>query len=141
MHQRAAARAAWKAAGLYDLPDARLRHFLQAFDDMPQDCWPRVFALARNTCPESLDELAMPLWKAGDTLLRVNLIRHADLLRDDEHALVARLASALHGERHPHELMAVADRGTAPMLDQMLRRRKLPANVRAVARRRRIEIG
>jgi hypothetical protein len=73
MHQRAAAEAAWQAAGLYR--DARLRPFFDAFDQCQADCWPALAARVRDGYPRYKRRLAAPLWASGDKLLRLNLIR------------------------------------------------------------------
>jgi len=140
MHQREAARSAWVAAGLYKSGDAKLRRFLHEFDATPQDCWPQVVELVRKTYPEFIVQLVTPLWKSGDTLLRVNLIRHADLSRKNEAELVGRWAAALDAERDRYELAAVVEHGSAQRLDKVLKRKKLSDSLRLAAYLRRIEI-
>jgi hypothetical protein len=140
MHQRDAARAAWSTAGLTNTRDAKLQRFMQAFDALPNDCWPQVVALIRKDYPEYIEKLAAPLWKSGDVLLRVNLIRHADLSRKDEAALIDRLAAGLDVERQRLELSALVEHGSAELLDKVLKRKKLPDSLRLAAHQRRIEI-
>lgn len=140
MHQRDTARAAWSAAGLTKSREAKLQRFMQAFDALPNDCWPQVVALIRKDYPEYIEQLAAPLWKSGDVLLRVNLIRHADLSRKDEAVLIDRWAAGLDAEHHRYELAAVVERGGAEQLDKVLKRRKLPDSLRLAAHQRRIEI-
>lgn len=140
MHQRATARAAWAAAGLTESRDANLRRFMKAFDALPNDCWAQVVALIRKEYPQYIEQLATPLWKSGDTLLRVNLIRHADLARKDEAALIGRWAAGLDADHHRYELAAVVERGSAEQLDKVLKRRKLPDSLRLAAHQRRLEI-
>ncbi|XHS77630.1 hypothetical protein ACFJGW_18180 [Burkholderiaceae bacterium UC74_6] len=140
MHQRDAARAAWAAAGLTKTHDAKLHRFMHAFDALPGDCWPEVVALIRKDFPEYIEQLAAPLWKSGDLLLRVNLIRHADLARKDEAALVGRWAAALDADRHLYELTAVVEQGNAELLDKLLKRKKLPDRMRLAAHERRLQI-
>lgn len=140
MHQRDAARAAWSAAGLTKTRDEKLRRFLHAFDALPNDCWPQVVALVRKEFPEHLQQLALPLWNSGDKLLRVNLIRHADLSRKDEADLVGRWATSLDAERDGYELSSVIELGGAELLDKILKRKKLPEGIRVRAHQRRIEI-
>lgn len=140
MHQRDAARAAWAAAGLTKTRDAKLQRFMRDFDALPNDCWPQVLALVRKDYPEYLEQLAAPLWKSGDTLLRVNLVRHADLSRKDEAALVGRWAAGLDAQRHRYELAAVVEHGSAEHLDKVLKRKKLPDGLRLLAHQRRAEL-
>ncbi len=140
MHQRDAARAVWYAAGLAKTRDAKLRCFLQAFDSLPNDCWPQVVALIRNEYPEYIEQLAAPLWKSGDVLMRVNLIRYADLSRKNEAKLIARWTAGLDVEHHRYELAAVVQHGKAELLDMVLKRKKLPDRLRLAAHQRRLDI-
>jgi hypothetical protein len=140
MHQRDAARAAWSAAGLTKTRDAKLRRFLNAFEKAPGDCWPQLYALVRKEYPEYFEQLARPLWASGDKLLRVNLIRHADLARKEEADLIGRLTADLDVDRDRHELVSVVEHGGVELLDKVLRRKKLPDSIRLRADQRRIEI-
>src|SRR5712692_8565502 len=73
MHQRAAAKAAWQAAGLYE--DARLRAFFDAFEQCQEDCWAALSARVRDQNARHKRRLAAPLWASGDKLLRLNLMK------------------------------------------------------------------
>ncbi|MCH7342704.1 hypothetical protein LZ017_04840 [Pelomonas sp. CA6] len=140
MHQREAARAAWAEAGLLKTTDLKLRRFMREFETQTGDCWPQLAARVRSDYPEYLERLAAPLWKSGDTLLRVNLIRHADLARKDESELIQRWAATLDAERNRYELAAVVDQGGTELLDKVLKRKKLPDSLRLAAQQRRLQI-
>lgn len=133
MHQRDAVRAAWAAAGLDQLPDPGLQQFLKTFDAAGEDCWPQLAERARKLCPGQVERLAAAIWRSGDPLLRVNLIRQVDLSSKAEAALMERWARTLDVDRHRCELAAVVERGPAAVLDRVLHRRKLPAGLRAAA--------
>src|SRR5213594_4063258 len=105
MYQKDAAKAAWTAAGLYRSKDAKLRKFLKYFDDSPMDCWPEVVKKARSDYSEYMEQLVQPLWQTGDKLLRVNLIRYADLSHKNEFELLAKLSHKLKAdEDRPNSL-------------------------------------
>ncbi len=86
MHQRAAAKAAWQAAGLYE--DARLRAFFDAFEQCQEDCWAALSARVRDQNARHKRRLAAPLWASGDKLLRLNLIRTLNPVLPDELTLM-----------------------------------------------------
>lgn len=140
MHQREAARAAWLAAGLHKTADARLRRFLEIFEKQTDDCWPQLLALVRQDFPDYVEPLATALWNSGDALLRVNLIRNADLTRKEEAALVKRWSAALDPGRERRELVAVVERDHIELLDKVLARKQLPDSLRLAAHERRLRI-
>src|SRR5436309_218169 len=140
MYQKDAAKAAWTAAGLYRSKDAKLRKFLKYFDDSPMDCWPEVVKKARSDYSEYMEQLVQPLWQIGDKLLRVNLIRYADLSHKNEFELLAKLSHKLKADEDRPELSAIVHAGTKPLLKQVLGRKDLPAGIRALAERRSVKV-
>ena len=60
MYQKDLVRAAWKAAGLYDDPDPRLREFLALLDD-PAQCWPELIGACRRDLGDYKAKVAQPI--------------------------------------------------------------------------------
>lgn len=140
MHQRDAVKAAWAAAGLYRSKDAKLREFLKYVDGLSKECWPEAVKKARSDYSAYIPQLVEPLWQTGDKLLRVNLIRYADLSRKDERELLGRLSRNLKAQEDGPELSAIVYGGTKPLLAEILKRKDLPAGLRAVAERRSVQL-
>lgn len=135
MHQKDAVRAAWAAAGLYDSKDGRLQQALAAFEEAPLECWPDLARRIRANFPECIEALVKPLWMSGDKLVRVNLIRHADLARPEERQLLEKAVRTLSKGDLP-EFSAVVNTATQPIVERLLKRKDLPEQLRAIAQRR-----
>lgn len=141
MHQRDAVRAAWAEAGLYESKDPKLREFLKRFDEAPADCWPQVAETVRALFPEHIEKLVLPLWKTGDKLLRVNILKFADLESKGERALIAKLVPGLDPVEDRHELAAAIHQGSREVLETVLKRKNLPEHFRLLAQHRRAAFG
>ena len=136
MHQRAAAKAAWTAAGLYRSHDPKLRDFLKRVETEPGDCWPALADRLRAHAPELLAQLVEPLWKSGDKLLRINVIRFLDPARKDEHDLLDKLARKLDARDDAAELAAIARSSTTAALEHLAKRKDVAEPIRGLARQR-----
>jgi hypothetical protein len=109
MHQRAAAKAAWQAAGLYQ--DAKLTGFLDAFEGCQADCWPALAAQVRDRYARQKRKIAAALWDSGDKLLRLNLIRTLDPGVPDELNLMKRYLRSCDPAADGHEIRAFTESG------------------------------
>src|SRR5258705_11402882 len=119
MYQRDLVRKAWADAGLYDTKDAKLQEFLKHVDDKPLDCWPELVELVRTQYPEYLEKLVTPIWNIEDKLLRLNLIRKADLSQPEEKKIAQKFLRQLRPEANTLELQAVIREAPVDVLDQV----------------------
>lgn len=136
MYQKEAAKAAWTAAGLYRSRDPNLRAFLKHIDTAAPDCWVKLAEKLRAEHPQLLEPIVAPLWNSGDKLLRVNIVRHLDPSRKDEHDLLDRLARKLDAKDDGPELVAIARSGTTKAIDRIAKRSDVPEPIRGLARQR-----
>jgi hypothetical protein len=136
MYQKAAAKAVWTAAGLYRSRDPKLRDFLRHFETEEQNCWAKLGKHLRAQAPELLEQVVAPLWDSGDKLLRVNIIRHLDPARKDEHALLDKLSRRLDARADAPELAAIARSSTTAAIERLAARNDVAEPIRNVARHR-----
>ena len=78
MYQKDLIRRASEEAGLYRRRDPKLHRFLKRLDQ-PGECWPELIEAVTTEYRDYLEALARPLWETGDALVRLNLIRAADV--------------------------------------------------------------
>lgn len=141
MHQRDLVREVWGDAGLYRRNDAKLQRFLKLVDDQSTDCWPELAAEARANYPEYIDELVRPIWNSGDELLRLNLLRHAELSNKHNQKLVLGFVKKDLRAGRDDRLLSVAVRiGTKEMIDHIERKRDLSSRLHQQVVRRRREL-
>lgn len=124
------------AAGLYRSRDPKLRDFLKHVETEDQDCWTKLSKRLRASSPELLEQIVEPLWNTGDKLLRVNIVRHLDASRKDEHDLLTRLSRRLDPRIDAPELAAIARSGTTKAIERLVKRNDVPEPIRNVARHR-----
>jgi hypothetical protein len=136
MYQKAAAKAAWTAAGLYKSKDAKLRDFLKHVETEEHDCWSKLAKRLRANSPELLEQIVAPLWDSGDKLLRVNIVRHCDPSRKDEHDLLDKLSRRLDPRIDAPELTAIARSSTTRAIEHLAARKDVAEPIRNVARHR-----
>jgi len=137
MHQRDLVRKVWAEAGLYATKDAKLRQFLKHVDDTPLDCWPELVEFVRTQYPEYLDRLVTPIWNAGDKLLRLNLIRNAELSQPAEKKMAQKLVRQLRPETDALELRAVIRDAPVEVLDQVAKKKSIPDQLKIMLDQRR----
>ncbi len=130
MHQKDAARRAWQEAGLYRSSNPQVRDFLRRFENSSAACWEELADVVRLEYPDLKETLVRPLWDSGDKVLRVNLLRLADLRQDDEAELYGEATGTLRGDKDAPELETVIRGGEKQFLDQVGRKRTLPEGVR-----------
>jgi hypothetical protein len=128
MYQKDLIRRAWEEAGLYRRRDPKLRRFLERLDQ-PGDCWPELVEAATTEYRDYLETLARPLWETGDALVRLNLIRAADV-RDPEQRAVLEDWIGKAGRGDVQELHAIARVGDLPLVERVARKRSLPPELR-----------
>jgi hypothetical protein len=129
MYQKDLVKKAWADAGLYRSRDPKLRRFLDKVDKCTGDCWPELAEEARERYAEYIDTLVEPLWKTGDKLVRLNLIRLADIENErDRHTVEEFVSKARPTE--VHELQAIARVADLPLLEKVAKKRNLPTELR-----------
>jgi hypothetical protein len=124
---------AWKKARLSDLG----RTLLRRLDGDDEACWETYATLVRNWDPKLGRELALPLWKTGDKVLRTNLIRTLDWERPNERKLIQELIGECDGQRDEPELLAAVEKGPAAAQHVARRVAGLSQEVHAVVEARR----
>jgi hypothetical protein len=132
---------AWERAGLYRSRERSVRDFLSHVEETEQDCWPELLALVRERYPTIKEQLAVPLWLTGDLLLRLNLIRAADVTRADERVILERLLRRIDPRQGETELRAaVLHLDNLPLLDGIARCRLISDELRAMIDLRRNQV-
>jgi hypothetical protein len=139
MYQKDLVRKAWADAGLYRTRDPKLRQFLAKVEKCAGDCWPELAEEARTRYPEYIDRLVDPLWKTGDKLVRLNLIRLADLDDTRDRQIVEEFVSKARSTE-THELQAIARIADLPLLEKVARKRSLPSELRDLVEDRRARL-
>jgi hypothetical protein len=109
MHQRDLAIRTWKELGLGRGHGKRLQAFLKHADSATGDCWAELPKAARELTPSEKRLIVEALWKTGDKLLRVKLIRAADPSRPDELQMLIEAANACDIERDGAELRVLLE--------------------------------
>ncbi len=115
MHQKGLVKQAWQAAGLYDGKDPALAAFLNLLDATATDCWPQLIVECRKNFGGYKAKLADPIWKTGDKVLRLNLIRIADLSLPDEVAILQKYVAKCDPKLDALELRAFVQTGSPPL--------------------------
>jgi hypothetical protein len=117
VHQKDVALRAWRAAGLDRSDDPQVVAFLKRVKAASGACWAELVAECRDRLPSQMRALVTPLWKSGDKLLRVNLIRAADPARRDELALLLDAAQSCDARGDEPELRALVEKRHKRLLD------------------------
>lgn len=140
MHQKDLVRQTWESAGLYSSEDSKLQEFLKFFDNTPTACWPEVVEMVRNQYSEYLEKLVLPLWKSGDKLLRLNLIRAANLDHEKEKQILTELVGQCDLQQDKPELRAAIEKDSQPAIDLVLTCKELPQGLKSLAELRHQQI-
>ncbi len=133
MHQKGLVKQAWQAAGLYEGKDLKLAPFLKLLDATSADCWPQLLAECRKNFGGYKAKLADPIWNTGDKVLRLNLIRSADLALPDEAAILQKYVSKCDPQRDALELRAFAQTGSPQLTRAVNKLAALASDRKAVA--------
>jgi hypothetical protein len=132
MHIRDLARRTWQERGLYASRNAQLRAFLALLDEHPDWTFEDVLSEIRANHAELYTLLVSPLLDTSDKLLRVVLIRNADVgSRRELGLLKAFMQSADPMEDEP-ELLALASLGHTGLTDELRKRAPLSSALSAI---------
>ena len=123
----AAMRKIWRKAGLYQSRSPTMQSFL-AFDS--ESDWERGLQEFRDKHYGLFDQIVPPLLQSEDKLLRLLLIRHADVSKRRELNLLKRLAQTADPIRDEPELLAILALGHKSLDREIRDRADLTANLR-----------
>jgi hypothetical protein len=105
-----------------------MRSFLAAIDS--ESDWELGLQEFHEKHYSLFDQLEPPLLQSEDKLLRLTLIRHADVSRRRELNLLKRLAQTADPIRNEPELLAIQSVGHKSLDREIRERADLPANLR-----------
>jgi hypothetical protein len=121
-HVCAAMRKIWRRAGLYESKTRAIRDFLDFVGSEPPPDWEQGLQKFRKKHYDVFDQVVPPLLQSDDKLLRIMLIRHADLSKRRELNLLKRFARTADPIHDEPELLAMASLGHKS-LDRAIRER------------------
>ena len=124
----AAMRKIWRKEGLYQSQSPTVQSFI-AFIDHETD-WERGLQEFRAKHYGLFDQVVPPLLQSEDKLLRLTLIRHADVSKRRELNLLKRLAQAADPLRDEPELRAILALGHKSLEREIRERADLTADLR-----------
>jgi hypothetical protein len=103
----AAVRKIWRKAGLDGSKSRTVRDFLDFVGSEPPPGWEHGLREFRDKHYDVFDQVVPPLLQSEDKLLRIALIRHADLSKRRELNLLKRFAHTADPIRDEPELLAI----------------------------------
>jgi hypothetical protein len=121
-HVCAAMRKIWRKAGLHESKTRGVRDFLDFVGSEPPPQWEHGLQEFRERHYDVFDQVVPPLLQSDDKLLRIMLIRHADLSKRRELNLLKRFAQSVDPIRDEPELLAMMSLGHKS-LDRAIRER------------------
>ena len=121
-HVCAAMRKIWRRTGLYESKARTIRNFLDFVGSEPPQDWENGLKEFRDKHYAAFDQIVPPLLQSDDKLLRIMLIRHADLSKRRELNLLVRFARTADPIRDEPELLAMVSVGHKS-LDRAIRER------------------
>jgi hypothetical protein len=124
----AAMRKIWRKEGLYQSPSPTMSSFLASIDS--ESDWERGLQEFRDKHYALFDRIVPPLLQSEDKLLRLLLIRHADVSKRRELNLLKRLAQTADPIRDEPELLAILTLGHKSLDREIRDRADLTANLR-----------
>jgi hypothetical protein len=122
MHQKVLALQAWRETGLDRHEDPKIQAFFKLVQASSGACWPDLVKECRNHLPDQKRLLAIPVWKTGDKLLRVNLLRFLDPAHKDELMFLLELVRHCDATKDGPELRAVVEKRHKQLLHEVERK-------------------
>ena len=129
MHIRNLVQRTWQERNFYASRNARLRAFLADQDEHPERPLEDVLASIRMDYPDLFESLVSPLFETQDKLLRVTLIRNADVNSPKDLRLLKAFIRAADPTEDEPELLAMAHLGHRGLTAELRKREPLPASV------------
>src|SRR5262249_40999531 len=122
MYLRDLVKAQWTQAGLYARKDAHLQSFLQHIDNTLMECWDDYVALFRRDSYDLFDSLIPPLIHSDDKLLRLALIRYADVRQPKELTALRTFIRQADPVNDRPELISILNRAGSTVKNDFLKR-------------------
>ena len=126
MYQRDRARKVFEDAGTLRTKDGKLQRLIEEVEARPAMCWPELADEVRARYPEYKVQLALLLWNAGDKVIRLNIIRHADTRLEDEVAALADVIEEMDPVADAAELQAIVDLDHQRLTDLVRKKKGIP---------------
>ena len=130
MHIRDLVKRIWTKKGLYASRNDKVRDFLKYFDDNPELCWDELIKVFREQYYDLFPQLIPPLADTEDKLLRITLIRKADLKKRQELNLVKKSIKKAKPEADEPELLNIAKLGHKGLTTELRKLRNLTPELR-----------
>jgi hypothetical protein len=126
----AAMRKIWRKAGLYQSHAPSMRSFLAFIDSEPTPDWEQGLQEFREKHYRLFDQVVPPLLQSDDKLVRVAVVRHADLSKRRELNLLKRFAQNADPIHDEPELLAIVSLGHESLAREIRARGDLTPNLR-----------
>jgi hypothetical protein len=126
----AAMRKIWRKAGLYESKSRWVKDFLDFVESEPSPNWEHGLQEFREKHYDVFDQVAPPLLQSEDKLLRLAVIRHADLSKRRELNLLKHFAQSADPIRDEAELLALLSLGHKSLEREIRERADLTPNLR-----------
>lgn len=130
MHIRELIKQRWAEAGLYASKKRKVQAFLAYIEEHPEHSCEQYIATFREQFADLTGEIVPPLLQSDDKLLRLLLIRNADLSRPREVKLLKELAQTADPLADEPELLALARLGHRGVSEVLAQREGLGGEVR-----------
>ena len=129
MHIGDLLRRTWEERGLYASRRARLRTFLTDQEEHPERPLEDILTDIRTSHNDLFGLLVPPLLETDDKLLRITIIRNADLNSPKELRLLKEFVRRADPMQDEPELLAIAALGHAGLTNQLRKGGPLPLEV------------
>ena len=132
MHIRDLVKQKWADEGLYASKKAKIQAFLRYIEDNPLECWDEYVKKFREHYYDLFNDIIPPLLKTQDKLLRMILIRNADLSKPKELKLLKEYVKKADPKEDEPELLAIAKLGHKNLNAELLQLKELTSEVRKI---------
>ena len=132
MHIRELVKQKWQESGLYESQNEKVQAFLKYFDEHSELCWSEVLREFRERYYEGFNDLVPPLLDIDDKLLRLMIVRKADLNQGQEVELLSELVRKADPLKNEPELSAIARRRHTRLTAELQKRQDLTEELRRV---------
>jgi hypothetical protein len=130
MHIYELVKQTWREAGLYSSRKVKVRSFLKYFDAHPNKGWDDYIEVFRKDYYDVFNDLIPPLLKSDDKLLRLTLIRKANLKNRKELNVLKKLLRECNPIQDKLELIEIAELQHRGLMAEFGKRKDLPSEVR-----------
>lgn len=132
MHIRDLVKQRWADEGFYASKDTKIQAFLKYIDDNPLECLDGYIKEFRKNYYDLFEKLVSPLMKTRDKLLRIIIIRNADLKKPKELKLLKEFVKRANPREDEQELLCVAKLGHKELTAVIRKHKDLTDDLRRV---------